>query len=81
MGSKITYSAINRQVEFNTGSATLLDISIANSIPHLHECGGGGVCTTCRVRVLDGTHNLSPKTEFENASCQSRKWDPSIRLA
>jgi class 3 adenylate cyclase/hemoglobin-like flavoprotein len=81
MGNKITYSAINRQVESNTGSHTLLDISMANSIPHLHECGGGGICTTCRVRVLDGIQNLSPKTEFENASCRARKWDPSIRLA
>lgn len=81
MQNKITYSAINRQVVFNSNSNTLLDISIENKIPHLHECGGNGFCTTCRVRVLDGIHNLSPKTEFENTSCHARKWDPSIRLA
>lgn len=81
MPNKITYSAINRQVVFNSNSNTLLDISIKNKIPHLHECGGNGFCTTCRVRVLDGIHNLSPKTEFENTSCHARKWDPSIRLA
>ena len=78
---KITYAAINREVEILSTSDTLLDISIANKIPHLHECGGNGVCTTCRVRVLEGLQNLSPKTDFENASCHARKWDPSIRLA
>ncbi|WP_276388514.1 adenylate/guanylate cyclase domain-containing protein [Eudoraea chungangensis] len=81
MGNKITYSAINRRVESTTNSQSLLDISQENGIPHLHECGGGGLCTTCRVRVLDGIQNLSPKTSFENASCHARKWDPSIRLA
>lgn len=81
MGNKITYSAINRRVESAKNSQTLLDISQENGIPHLHECGGGGLCTTCRVRVLDGIQNLSPKTSFENASCHARKWDPSIRLA
>lgn len=81
MNYRITYSAINRQVEENSLSDTLLDISIKNKIPHLHECGGNGICTTCRVRVLEGIQNLSPKTEFEKSSCHARKWDPSIRLA
>ncbi|WP_375325454.1 adenylate/guanylate cyclase domain-containing protein [Flagellimonas sp. GZD32] len=81
MSYKITYAAINRQVESNSIAESLLDISIKNKIPHLHECGGNGICTTCRVRVLEGIQNLSPKTDFENVSCHARKWDPSIRLA
>ncbi|MBC2838687.1 adenylate/guanylate cyclase domain-containing protein [Robiginitalea sp. SC105] len=81
MEHQITYTAINRQVAFKNTGQTLLDISIGNGIPHLHECGGNGVCTTCRVRVLDGIQNLSPKTAFEQSSCHARKWDPSIRLA
>jgi len=81
MAHKLTYSAINKEVAFNSDNESLLDISIANRIPHLHECGGNGVCTTCRVRVISGTQNLSPKTEFEKSSCHARKWDPSIRLA
>lgn len=81
MANHITYAAINRRVAFDATSATLLDISIENKIPHLHECGGNGICTTCRVRVLEGTQNLSPKTAFEKTSSHARKWDPSIRLA
>ncbi len=52
MAYKITYSAINRRVEFNSTSNTLLGISIKNRIPHLHECGGNGICTACRVRSI-----------------------------
>ncbi len=81
MANKITYSAINKQVECNSNSGSILDISIANRIPHLHECGGNGICTTCRIRVLDGIQNLNPKTEFEKSNSHVRKWDPSIRLA
>ncbi|MGB5317002.1 MAG: adenylate/guanylate cyclase domain-containing protein [Robiginitalea sp.] len=81
MTDKITYSAIQREVPLDSVSKSLLDISIANKIPHLHECGGNGVCTTCRVRILEGIQNLSPKTAFEISSSHARNWDPSIRLA
>lgn len=81
MPYKLTYAGINKQVEFQEHSGSILDISIDNAVPHLHECGGNGMCTTCRVRILDGSHNLNPKTELEKASYVARKWDPSIRLA
>ena len=81
MAHTLTYAGINKQVEFQENSGSVLDISIDNRISHQHECGGNGVCTTCRVRILDGQHNLNPKTELEKASYVARKWDPSIRLA
>jgi class 3 adenylate cyclase/hemoglobin-like flavoprotein len=81
MTHKINYLAINREVEFTPQGQSLLDISLQNQIMHMHECGGHGICTTCRVRVMDGIGNLSPKTEYEKASSHARKWDPSIRLA
>lgn len=81
MTNKITYAAIQKEVSSDSNSKSLLDISIDNKIPHLHECGGNGVCTTCRVRILEGIQNLSPKSAFEISSSHARKWDPSIRLA
>lgn len=78
---QIEYAAINEQVENTDEFNSLLDISINHKIPHLHECGGHGNCTTCRVRILDGIFNCSPKTAIEKASASARKWDPSIRLA
>uniref|UniRef100_A0A7S2UXM9 2Fe-2S ferredoxin-type domain-containing protein n=1 Tax=Fibrocapsa japonica TaxID=94617 RepID=A0A7S2UXM9_9STRA len=31
----------------------------------LTNCGGGGVCGTCAVEVMDGANNLSPKAPNE----------------
>jgi len=77
----IEYAGLNQVINNDDDCSSLLDISIANKIPHLHECGGHGNCTTCRVRILDGIQNLSARTEKEKSSSQARKWDPSIRLA
>lgn len=81
MGHRITYASINRVVENDDEYNSLLDISIANQIPHLHECGGHGQCTTCRVRVLEGSNNLSSRNDIEKDTSFIRKWDPTIRLA
>lgn len=81
MKARIHYAGINEDVRCEIGQGSILDASIENKIPHLHECGGSGKCSTCRVRILEGAKNLSPKTLAENAMAQSRKWDPSIRLA
>lgn len=77
----ITYTGINQQIEYDDSTGTILDCSIANQIPHIHECGGNGLCTTCRIRVIDGHNNLNPRTLKEQEIARVRKWDPSIRLA
>ncbi|MEM7512570.1 MAG: adenylate/guanylate cyclase domain-containing protein [Bacteroidota bacterium] len=81
MKHQIVYSGINRKIEIEESRKSLLDISIDHKIPHQHECGGFGNCTTCRVRILKGIDNLGPKTAKEKSASQQRKWDPSIRLA
>ena len=81
MKARIQYASINQEVTCDTNCCSLLDASIENKIPHLHECGGNGKCSTCRVRILEGSQNLSPKTRAEIEMTKSRKWDPSIRLA
>jgi len=77
----ITYTGINRRVDYNDSNGTILECSITNQIPHIHECGGNGLCTTCRIRVLSGHNNLNPRTLKEQEIARVRKWDPSIRLA
>ena len=79
--ARIFYSGINQEVKAEDNSASLLDISMDNQIPHLHECGGHGRCTTCRVRIIEGHRHLSPPTAIERNTAHDRRWDPSIRLA
>jgi class 3 adenylate cyclase/hemoglobin-like flavoprotein len=68
-------------VEVEDPLDSILDVSITNKIPHLHECGGNGICTTCRIRVIDGLGNLTKPTIKETEMAHKRNWDPSIRLA
>ena len=77
----IHYEGINQSVESTDPDATLLQISMDNKIPHLHECGGSGRCTTCRVRVIDGARNLTSRTLIEKQTASFRNWDPTVRLA
>jgi adenylate cyclase len=60
---------------------TLLDLSIRHRIPHLHQCGGFGRCTTCRVQILDGLSNVSSRGEVEQQVASRRGWDEFTRLA
>ncbi|QCK16833.1 adenylate/guanylate cyclase domain-containing protein [Mangrovivirga cuniculi] len=78
---KVRYCSINREVYTIDPDKSILDISIENKIPHLHECGGNGRCTTCRVRIIEGSENLSKVTPLEKELIRKRNWDPSIRLA
>ncbi|GJM34348.1 MAG: hypothetical protein DHS20C18_33490 [Saprospiraceae bacterium] len=81
MKARIFYASLNQEAKCNTDGCSLLDASIENKIPHLHECGGNGKCTTCRVRILEGMENLTARSNQEAIMARNRKWDPSIRLA
>ncbi|WP_200975571.1 adenylate/guanylate cyclase domain-containing protein [Echinicola sp. 20G] len=78
---KLKYVGINREIELERDYDNILEVSIAHKIPHLHECGGNGRCTTCRIRVIDGMHHVSPPDEWERKVARIRNWDPTIRLA
>ena len=44
---------------------TVLDVARRATAPLGNSCGGVGVCTRCRVRILSGAENLSPPTSIE----------------
>jgi len=60
---------------------TLLETAIAAGIPHTHECGGNARCSTCRVAVLSGSFNLSPRDSAELKLAQRFGFGEDIRLA
>lgn len=77
----VMYPADGVVADVKNPDATLLDISLANQIPHYRECGGQGRCTTCRVRILDGIDRVSPPTLREARIAEERGWDGFTRLA
>ena len=60
---------------------TLLEASLAAGIPHTHECGGYARCSTCRVLVLSGGENLSPRDSAELKLAKRLSFGDDIRLA
>lgn len=50
---------------------TLLETAKANDVEIRNDCGGHGVCGTCRVEVIDGAASLSEVTDPERKHLDS----------
>ncbi len=60
---------------------TILDASRLAGVPHASVCGGRGRCSTCRVRVLRGLHDLPAPSEAERRVLARVGAAPDVRLA
>ncbi|MEP7356102.1 MAG: adenylate/guanylate cyclase domain-containing protein [Anaerolineales bacterium] len=75
----ITYQNEGR-IEVDT-TTPILHASLRNGIPHTHVCGGNARCSTCRVLILEGLENCSPRNEKEQKMADRRNFSPNVRLA
>lgn len=80
MKFKLDYKK-EKSVYVETLNKTILEISLANGIPHMHACGGNARCSTCRVLVVDGEENLCPRNEKESVLAKMKGFKSNIRLA
>lgn len=64
-----------------SADGSLLEASLRAGLPHFHQCKGSARCTTCRVRILDGAENLSPRSGMEARLAAERGWADDVRLA
>ena len=60
---------------------TILDVSLENGIPHAHACGGNSRCSTCRVAIISGLPNLSPRNADETKLARRLGLPDDVRLA
>lgn len=60
---------------------TLLEISRMHNIPHASVCGGRARCSTCRVRVDEGSGSLTPPGYPEAITLASIAAPENVRLA
>jgi len=73
LGSDVTVTA--------AAGRTVLEISLENDINHAHACGGHARCSTCRVSVLAGSQNLSPRNAEEMNLARRLNFPDDVRLA
>lgn len=67
-------------LQFNVGD-NLLDTLNAGKASISQSCEGHGSCTTCRVFILKGLENCSPRTEIEAERASERNFADNERLA
>ena len=60
---------------------TLLEISRMHNIPHASVCGGRARCSTCRVRIDEGSGSLTPPGYPEAITLASIAAPQNVRLA
>lgn len=73
-------SGLFSPLEFNRGE-NLLDTLNANKVSISQSCDGNGSCTTCRVFILKGLENCTPRTEIETERAVERGFENNERLA
>lgn len=60
---------------------TILEATLAAQINHTHACGGQGDCSTCRVSVMKGLENCTPRNVAEKRMADKLNFPADIRLA
>ena len=66
-GANLRFKALENRIDLYTFTGKLMN------------CGGYGQCGTCVVEVVEGQHNLSPRTASE--ARKLKKWPDNCRLA
>jgi adenylate cyclase len=70
----------NKTVEIN-GNESIRDAALRAGVPIAHVCEGKGRCSTCRVVILEGFDNCSPRTDKEQSIADQLAFSPEVRLA
>lgn len=78
---KVTFDCAAQSCQWFPAQTSLLEVATANEIPTIAACGGHGICSTCRVEVLEGLEQLAPRSSSEQTLADQRQWPENVRLA
>jgi adenylate cyclase len=77
---RISYLPDARYVEASADD-TILQAALRAGIRLTHACGSNARCSTCRVAILEGLDNCTPRSEAEQEIADHLQFKPMIRLA
>ena len=76
----VTFAPLGR-AEAARNDETVLDLARRAGVPLGNSCGGVGVCSRCRVTVVEGADNLTPPTAIETRFGGVHRFGPAERMA
>ena len=76
----VTFTPLGIRAEA-LANESLLDVARRAAVPLGNSCGGVGICSRCKVRVVSGSENLSPPTSLEVRFGTSRGFAVDERMA
>jgi ferredoxin len=76
----VSFTPLGRAAEAKDDES-ILDVARRANVPLGNSCGGVGICTRCKVRVVQGAENLSPATSIELRFGQARGFAEGERMA
>jgi len=79
-GILIYYQNEDIEVAYESG-ISILNTSLTAGINHAHVCGGNAKCSTCRILVLKGIENCTPRNNKENIIAKKLGFPEKVRLA
>jgi len=61
---QITLHKTQKKIEVEEG-ANLMESLLNAELPVASSCGGEGVCSKCKIKILKGEEHLTPQNETE----------------
>lgn len=80
MSKIVSFTPLGRTAEARDDES-ILDVARRAGVPLGNSCGGVGVCSRCKVRVVAGDANLSPATSIEIRFGTARGFADDERMA
>jgi 2Fe-2S ferredoxin len=77
---RLTIVRNNTEIKFFK-TTNVLELLNANNIGINQSCGGSGICTTCRIIVLEGADSFSKMEDLEKETSIEKKFNSQERLA
>ncbi len=79
---KIIFSgAKDKREVFGEPGTSILDVALTSGVSIYHTCGGNASCSTCRIKVIQGTENLSGVETAEAEVLDAFDLKPPHRLS
>ena len=77
---RVTFTPLAQAAEAKSDE-TLLDVARRAGVPLGNSCGGVGICSRCKVRIVAGAENLTPPTSVETRFAAARGFAEDERMA